>query len=122
MTFFSKAFLLAGVGMIVRASHQTIQQQQQQGKARPRPFSSPLFLIFPTHLFAGTHGQASPSSSIAPWPLLLDLALAFVLCLTGALLGAASFRPTHLSHDRPKDNVDFAVFNHRGPLLRSRQL
>jgi len=61
--------------------------------------------------------------------VLVDLLVAFLLCLTGALLGAGSFRPTHLSQDpshRCKDILDsrpdFAVFNHRGPLLRSRQL
>ena len=61
--------------------------------------------------------------------VLVDLLVAFLLCLTGALLGAGSCRPTHLSQDpshRCKDILDsrpdFAVFNHRGPLLRSRQL
>ncbi len=86
----------------------------------PRP--PPLPHHPPTITAIGKDALALSSSATVPWPLLLDLALAFVLCLTGALLGAAPFRPTHLSHDRSKDNVDFAVFNHRGPLLRSRQL
>lgn len=57
------------------------------------------------------------------------VAVAFVLCLLGALAGSGSLKATHLSEDpayRSKDLLesrpDFATFTHRGPYVRSRQL
>ncbi|EKU23257.1 hypothetical protein NGA_0369602 [Nannochloropsis gaditana CCMP526] len=93
MTLLSKSLLVVGLALVARASTRAMQQE-------------------------------SPSVPA----VVLDLLAAFAVSLAGALLGAGPFRPIHLAQDaslRCKDisssRPDFAVFSHRGPLLRSRQ-